>query len=390
MQKAAEVTMSAASTSTLTALRSGTKRPVKGRARTGASSDKDGGKAQKKRKQGKTEAEKKMKWVKGILVRDPSLGSVGKLDLLIPMPLEMTKGEQGHPAMFLLRAILSPVVIWALEGVTNARRTSDRQMQAVLTKNRHTQDVKEMVGQYDRIETWLDKYDPPVVTDLKERLEVHEQQILRQFESLALSLSETVKGLKMELNQTRNQAAALASALKCLCTENSRMHLRDGTVATTKTGLLTIKRNEQMSNGEGSGTERSGEKGDGSAKGRASTKGDGKAEGQARDGSMKGKEAKSDGVCKGEARKALEEGEQELKDKKYGSKDRDKEMKPPPARTSSDTSPSQGRKRKERGEKIRPMKEGQGCKIQCQFLREVDGRIEMEMVKGAAWQNSRG
>ena len=92
-------------------------------------------------------------------------------------------------------------------------------------KNGYNQEVKELIGQYDRVEMWLNKYDPPDVTDLKERLEGHEKQILRQFKSLALSLSETVRSLRMELSQTRSQAAALASVIKCLCTESSRMLL---------------------------------------------------------------------------------------------------------------------------------------------------------------------
>ena len=101
-----------------------------------------------------------------------------------------------------------------------------------------------------------------------------------------------------------------------------------------------------MSGGETGGAKWSGEKGDGNKKMEGGLKWDGKAGGQADKGVEGRKEGKSDEVCKGEARRAMEKREKELKQRTSDKKE-DATMKPPPAKTSGDISPSQNRKRKE-------------------------------------------
>ena len=49
-----------------------------------------------------TEAETKLKWVRSIQVRSPDEGPVGRLELLVPMPLHTMHEGSAHPAAPLL------------------------------------------------------------------------------------------------------------------------------------------------------------------------------------------------------------------------------------------------------------------------------------------------
>lgn len=128
-----------------------------------------------------------------------------------------------HPAASLLVALLSPVFVWALEGAINSRRTSKRGTQAVLASG--TELAVRSAKQYYRVSEWLDKFDPPDVTDVQEKLKGQEERLLRQFEGLAGCLSDTVTGLRAELRQAQTQTTALAKVIKCICTENLQMLL---------------------------------------------------------------------------------------------------------------------------------------------------------------------
>ena len=74
---------------------------------------------------------------------------------------------------------MSPVLVWALEGVINSHRTSEICTKAFLASGTEVCIALRSVKQYYRVSDWFDKYDPPDVTDVQERLKGQEERLLR-------------------------------------------------------------------------------------------------------------------------------------------------------------------------------------------------------------------